>query len=439
MKKTVSLLLCCALALCLLGCGSGSPTVPARFYYRRAVTEFGVADGIISFEERQIPGPLSDTDALLSAYFAGPLEDSLTSPFPRASAVLNWEITDDTIILTMNEDFGALTDVELSIACSCVCKTLTGLLPVTRVRIQLEEGLLGGKKYLLFSESDIALYDNGLDLSQTEFTVYYTDNRRRYLIAQEVSVSLATEDDVVTFLIKAMMSPPENSGLYSALPRRTELLDYTIDDGICTINFSPEFDWNAWTGCEAQRLTLLSVVNTLTQLENISQVEFAVGGSLLVSYKNLTISEPFVYDGNAVGPVRTGINEFDVTLYVSNGTEDALFPVPTRLRQTSGISQPELVVQAILDYQQMNSLFTLIPEGTLLNSVTVQKGTCFVDLSKEFLSAEGHLTRSVRSIVASVCSLSGISSAQITVEGRTPDGDYGSLFDVLTPQPFWFL
>ena len=439
MKKILSLLLCCAMLLPLAGCAPHSDTVSGKFYYRREVTEFGTADGIITFEDRQIPDPMTDTDALLSAYFAGPEDDRLILPFPRASAVLDWELDGQTIILTMNESFGDLTDVELTIACTCICKTLIGLLPVTHVQIQLQDGLLGGKKQLLFSESDVSLYDNGVDRSLAEYTVYFTDSLRRYLIAEEIHVNLATEDDVVAFLIHALMSPPENSGVYSALPRRTELLDYSVENGICTINFSPEFEWNAWTGCEAQRLSLMSVVNTLTQLEDIHQVEFAVGGNLLVSYRNMTISQPFVHDENVIGPVRTGMNEFDATLYVSNGTEDALFPVPTRLRQTSGITQAELVVQAILDYEQRNSLYTLIPEGTLLNSVTIHSGTCYVDLSKEFLAAEGHLRRSVRSIVASVCSLPGVSSAQITVDGKTPDGDYGELFDVLSPKPFWFL
>lgn len=439
MKRILALLLCAALLLTLPGCTSGSGTVTGTFYYRRAVTEFGVTDGIITGENRTIPGTMTDTDALLHAYFSGPESDGLIAPFPRDSAVLDWTMEDGTIILTMNDSFGALSGVELSIACACICKTLTGLLPVTQVRLQLADVPLGGEKYLLLSAGDIRLYDNGLDQSRTEFTVYYTDSQRRYLIAQEVSINLATEDDIVSFLVESLMSPPENSGLYSALPRRTRLLDYSVDNGICTINFSAEFERNSWTGCEAQRLTLLSVVNTLTQLEEIQQVEFASEGNLLVSYKMLTISEPFVFDENAIGPVRTGMNEFDATLYVSNGTEEPLAAVPVRVRQTAGISQAELVLEALLRYTPSNSLFTQIPEGTRVKSVTLDNGTCLVDLSGEFLGSEAHLVRSVRSIVASVCSLDGINSVQITVDGQTPEGDYGHLFGVLSPQSFWFL
>ena len=437
MKRILALLLCAILLL--TGCTGSHPTVSGTFYYRRSTTEFGGTDGIIASENRSITNPLSDPEALLNAYFAGPEDDNLIAPFPRDSAVVNWEITDDTLMLTMNESFGALTGVELSIACACICRTFTGLLPVSRIHLKLSDGMLGGKPELQFSQDSFSLYDNGLDQSREEFTVYYTDSQRRYLIAEEVTVNLATEDDVIAFLAESLMSPPEGSGLNSALPRQTKLLSYEIDNGICTVNFSAEFELNSLTGCEAQRLTLLSVVNTLTQLEEISQVEFAVGGNLLVSYGNMNITEPFVFDENVIGPVRTGMNEFDVTLYLSNGTEHSLFPVPTRVRQTSGITQAELVVQAILDYEQKNSLYTLIPEGTVLNSVTAHRDICYVDLSREFLGEKHQTYYTARSIAASVCSLTGFNSVQITVDGQILDGeDYDTVFGLLTPQPHWF-
>lgn len=439
MRRIIPLLLCAALMLSMTACGSGTPTMNGQFYYRRAVTEFEGTDGVIAPESRSVTSPLSDPDALFRSYFAGPLEDGLIAPFPRDSEVLDWQMENDTLTLTMNDSFGALSGVELSIACACICRTLTGLLPVTQVQLQLTEGTLGGKESLLLSPDSFMLYDNGLDQSRQEFTVYYTDSQRRYLIAEEIMVNLATEDDVIACLVEALMNPPENSGLYSTLPRRTKLLDYSVDNGICTINFSSELERNGFSDCEAQRLTLLSVVNTLTQMEEIQQVEFAAEGNLLVSYKTLTISEPFVFDENVIGPVRTGMNEFDVTLYLSNGTEELLAAVPTRVRHSSGISQPEQVIQALLNYPPANSLFSTIPAGTRVHGVTVSDGVCHVDLSEEFLSNETHLIRSVRSIVASVCSLDGIIGVQITVEGQTPGGSSAHLFGVLSPQSFWFL
>ena len=102
MKRIISLILCISMMLAICGCADTSDTVTGKFYYRRAVTEFEGTDGIVTYESRQIPDPQTDTESLLNAYFSGPEADSLISPFPRTSAVLDWSVEDDTLELTMN-------------------------------------------------------------------------------------------------------------------------------------------------------------------------------------------------------------------------------------------------------------------------------------------------------------------------------------------------
>lgn len=439
MKRILALILCAALVFPLFGCARQELQYPGNFYYRRFEIAYGTEDGVIAAEERELAGISGDLDALFDAYFSGPESSGLESPFPRDTQVVSWEIGEETLELTMNDSFGAMSGVELSIACACIARTFLELAPVTQVRFRLSEGLLGGEQSITLSNETIKVHDDGLAQSRVDLTVYYTDRQRRYLIAEEISVSLATEDDVVACLIDALLAPPENSTLYSALPEDTRLLDYSIDDGTCTINFSGEFERGAWSRVEAQRLTLLAVVNTLTQLEEIHQVEFCTEGNLLVQYQVLSISGPFLRDESAIGPVRTGMNEFDATIYLSNGTEQYLAAVPIRVRQNSGISQAELVVQALLDYEDTNGFYSTIPEGTKLNNIQLRNGICYVDLSEEFLASEDHLLRSVHSIVASVCALEDVYSAQITVDGQKPQGEYADLFLVLSPLPDWFL
>lgn len=439
MKKILALLLCAALMLPLFGCGGQELVSPGNFYYCRSDIAYGEENGLIAAEQRELAGISDDLDLLLEAYFSGPESGDLESPFPRDARVLSWQIEDETLVMTMNDSFGAMSGVELSVACACITRTFLELAPVTAVRFQVSDGLLNGEKSITMSKENVKLYDDGLAQSRVELTVYYTDRQRRYLIAEELSVSLATEDDVVACLIDALLTPPENATLYSALPADTRLLDYSIDDGTCTINFSAEFERTAWSRVEAQRLTLLAVVNTLTQLEEIQQVEFCTEGNLLVQYQGLSISGPFLRDESAIGPVRTGMNEFDATIYLSNGTEPYLAAVPIRVRQSSGISQAELVVQALLDYEGLNGFFSTIPEGTKLNDIQLRNGICYVDLSGEFLESEEHLLRSVHSIVASVCALEDVYSAQITVDGQKPLGEYADLFLVLSPLSDWFL
>lgn len=439
MKRIIAFALCLVLMLPQFGCASEEMRSPGLFYYRRSATAYGVEDGVIASEQRELAGMETDLDALLEAYFAGPESGELQSPFPRDSRVVSWQLEDGILRLTMSDDFAALSGVELTIACACIAKTLLGITGADQISLQAESVLLSGERAILLTSESIRLYDDSLDQSRAEFTVYYADRQRRYLIAEEISVSLATENDIVAYLVEALLTAPDDSSLVSALPAGTRLLDYSVSDGICTINFSGEFDRSCLSQVEAQRLTLLSVVNTLTQLEDIDQVEFCAEGNLLVQYGLINLSGPLVFEENAIGPVRTSMNEFDATLYLANGTEQYLAAVPTRLRQSTGISQAELVVEALASHTARNGFYSTIPEGTTVNSVELRSGVCYVDLSGAFLSSEEHLVTSVHSIIASVCALEDIYRAQITVNGAVPEGDYAYLFAVMSPQPDWFV
>lgn len=437
MRRVFSLFL--ILCLLLTGCAEAEPRQPGTFYYRRTDTAYGTVDGIIAGEQRELALTHDDLGAILALYFRGPESPELESPFPRDTAVTDWSVEGDVLTLTMADSFAAINGVELSVACTCITKTLVGLTDVRQVRFQVENGLLGGEKILTMSEELISLSDDSLDQAWAEFTVYYTDRQMRYLIGQELSVNLATEDDVIAYLIDALSTPPENSGLLSAISPGADLLGYSIDDGLCTIDFSGEFEYNGWRNATAQRLTLLSVVNTLTQLEQIRQVEFCVEGNLLVQYRQINITAPLEYDEGVIGPVRTGMNEFDATLYLCNSPDVFLTAVPTQIRQGSGMSEAELVVTALLQYPEHNGFYSPVPAGTGLNSLMVFDGICHLDLSAEFLREPELLTRAVRSIVASVCDLEDVFAVQITVDGATPETAYPELFEVLSPRSDWFV
>lgn len=441
MKKRICLLLCICLLFPLIGCAGSTEESENQFsfYYRRENVSFGTENGVIAPEIRELTAEKADLNAILDVYFGGPLDSAFQSPFPRESRLLDYSCSEEEITLTMNDAFSALSGVELTIACSCIAKTLLELTGTSRITIQAEDALLDGAQTITLTDGDLCLYDDSLDLFRADFTVYYTDTQRRYLIAQEISVNLATEPDIIAHLVERMTLPPENSGLLSALPPDTKLLDYSIDDGLCTINFSQEFEFNTPAKIEAQRLCLLSVVNTLTQLEQVDQVEFRADGNLLVKYGRINLPQPLTRDENAIGPVRTGMGEFDATLYLSNNAEQHLAAVPTRLRQSTGISRPEMVISSLIGYPSQNGFFSTIPANTKIRSVEVRNGICYVDLSEEFLAHNEHLTVSVRSMVASLCSLEEIVSVRITIDGTSPEGEYRHLFVVLSPQSNWFL
>lgn len=429
MKRITAFLLC---LLLLAGCSNSGPKIPGNFYYKRAETTYGTSNGVIAPEVREIDGLISDLSVLLSVYFAGPENKELESPFPKNTTVENWELKGTTLILTLSREFASLSGLDLTVACACITQTMLELTPAQTVVIETKHSPMDTNISVTMSAETLLLIDDSMDKLHTSLNVYYADKNWYYLIGQEISVNLAEEDDLFNYLIDQLSSPPSGSGLKSAIPRNTKLLDSTVENGLCTLNFSSEFISNAENSAESQRLTLLSIVNTLTQLENIQQVEISVEGDLLAQYLQLTIAGPLVADESAIGPVQTGANEFDATLYLSNGQAGSLVGVHTRIRQNASTTQAEQVVKSLLEYQKVNGFYTTIPDGTELVSIAVSGTICRIRLSSEFLSATDHVPTSVRSIVTSVCALEGLQQVQVTVEGYISGSGLDEYFQFLS-------
>lgn len=436
MKKMLSLLLCFSLLLPLFGCGKQSGENSVRFYYRSIEPDYGSEEGVLDYELHSRPASMKQ---LFEDYFSGPKSRSLEMPFPRGTDVISWSFSNDTLLLNMSEPFASLSGMDLILACSCITRTFLELFDVNTVTFQVMHQTLNGRKFLELGRSNLRFSDDSLDQIHNEFLLYYVDPRWRYLIGTEVSVSLADPEDIARFLVLKLMSNPyNNSDLVAPIPSGTKLLDVNIKNEVCTVDFSREFETHVWSRPEAQRLTLLSLANTLTQIDGIRQVEFCTEGNLLVQYGALTISAPYVAEDRAIGSLADGFHKFDATIYVSNGPGDCLIGIPSKIRQTAGTQPEERILEELIHTPSLNGFYTTIPSGTTIRSIQTIQGTCHIDLSPEFLSNPATLEQSVRAIVASVCTVADVDRAQITVNGHIPTTVSASLFEVLTPQSDWF-
>ena len=438
MKKGIALLLCLVMLVPLAACDVSRCKTPGIFYYRRTTPVYGSGEGLIAPEKRELCSYREDYAGILESYFSGPQSRGLESPFPRDLKVSEWSLTDTALLLNFNDAFTSLSGVDLTVACSCIARTFLELLPVDQVILQAGRKPLNGQRTLVLTRDNLNFSDDSLAQLRTNYTLYYTDRQRRYLIGVDTSVSLADREDVIRYLIHQLMTAPYHSDLTTPIPYGTQLLDVSAKGGVCTLNFSSEFVSHAWPEPEAQRAALLSIVNTLTQIEGIHQVEFSTEGDLLVQYGFLNISAPFVFEEQAIGPVRSGINEFDTTLYLSNGSERYLTGIPLKIRKTPGLLAEELILQALISYKPLNGFFSPVPSSTRINRVVTENGICSVDFSKDFLLSPGQLAMAVHAVVASVSAVDGINGVRITVEGEIPEGYPPDLFDTLCPRPDWF-
>ena len=110
--------------------------------------------------------------------------------------------------------------------------------------------------------------------------VYYNNN-------------IARERLVIENLIKGI----DEQDAKSPIPSGTKLLNITVTDGVCYVNFDSTF-LNVDSGMSAD-VVVYSIVNSLTELDNINKVQLLVNGSSSVAGNNSMIKLGTSYERDA--------------------------------------------------------------------------------------------------------------------------------------------
>lgn len=442
MKRKIALFPLLAVLISLWGCvqeqAVPAPKSPFTYYYRPAEIDYESDNGVIRGETREIAGHEGDLRWILRDYLKGPQTEGLVTPFPKDIDLISCDLDGETAVVQVNKEFANLAGIDLSVAASCIAATCFGVEGVETVSISVPSGLLDGKQSIILRRDGLLLQDNGADMMRAEMTLYFADQSGRYLIGEKIPVSLTDTDNPQELLMQKLVEGPKDGELVPILPEGTKVLNVEVSDGVCNVNLSRGFTENASEDPISQYLALLAIANTMTQTEDVSSVELYEEGSLITSYGIWQLNAPLTKDTNAVGPVRTGLNEFDVDLYLPLAGQERLGRIPARIRQTASETAEELVTDALLSYPTVNFVENPFPSGTELRSIRDAGGLRVVDLSQELLNAED-LQACIRSLVSTLCALDGVNAVRITVEGKTPAGDYGDLFSAHSHQSDWAL
>ena len=410
------------------------PLQPFFFYYRKTVTDFSSENGLIASELRDLGTAIYSDYELFSLYFQGPLSEELTSPIPRGTELRSAERSGDTLILQLVQASAAGSGIDQSILDACLLKTALQLEGVRRIRIHVEDraGLLLREKSL--SENDVMFYDSGEIQESREITLYFTNSQRRLLLAEKRSLPLMEETSLPKYIVEELIEGPKTVGMVSLLPQGTTLLDINVDNGTCAVDFNADFWNNRPRRQQEELLVLMSLVNSLCELDEIRQVQFYVEGQKLKIYYTLDLSQPFTADSTLIGPLRTDWNEFEGVLCMPGVSDSLLHSFAVRVRSRGELSREEALLQVLLTRQDQNGLHNPLYKKSVGITVAVRGAAYVVEVPPATLDAidPAERTAALRSIAATLTSIGGIRRVAFTSGGVQLENDASS------PAADWF-
>lgn len=268
-------------------------------YYVFGGESFG-PDSLLQTETFAPTGELT-ARTLAARYLSGPETETLRSLLPRNVELLESEQKDGVLRLLFSSELSKLGSAELTLAAACICKTFSQLEGVEAVELRADGAMLNGSRSMTLYGDSILLQDEYAAQSENTVNVYYPDLQLHGLLSSPTELRSDTAERSAAYLIELLREPADSQTMRSLLPAGAELLDISIEGDICILDFSEEFYGNRPTSEKEERLLILSIVNTLTELEEIHAVRFYVEGENPGIYFSLDLDTNFVRDESVIG------------------------------------------------------------------------------------------------------------------------------------------
>ena len=252
------------------------------------------------------------------------------------------------------------------------------------------------------------------------YRIYYVSNDETKIIEREYVSGTTDTEALLGELLAQLASIPEKMEYETPLATEISVIGHTLDSGLLTLDFDENY--RKLYGIR-EILVRASIVRTVTQLPGVERVAFTVKGEQLTDKTGAAVgimaADTFIENaGNEINAYE----KVNLRLYFANETGDRLVEENRRnVVYNSNISLEKLVVEKLVEGPVAEGAYPTINPATKIVSVTVQDGTCYVNLSSEFQSQPYNVVSDVTiySITNSLVELPNVNRVQISINGET--------------------
>ncbi len=227
-------------------------------------------------------------NAVLNEMIKGPKNTGLTSTFPENIEILECSFINDdkngnTVEINFSNAYNSLTDSQELICRGAIVKTLTELNFVKSINIFVDGKPIlrnNGETVGDLNNSDIKLNPSISPYRTDNLTVtlYFADENAMVLCPENRIIEINEKQNVENKIVEELINGPENEALYSVIPPETKINNINTEGGICFVDLSGDFISKHNGGSAGEIMTIYSIVNSLTELDYVKQVQFLIDG-----------------------------------------------------------------------------------------------------------------------------------------------------------------
>lgn len=172
---------------------------------------------------------------------------------------------------------------------AALAKTMTQIPGIDYINIYVGEqplmddggnpvGMLAGSDFIE-SITDVNAYE------KTVLTLYFADETGQQLVAEKREVVHNINTSLEKLVVEELLAGPQAEGAYPTLLKETKLLNVSVNGSVCYINLDNTFLSNTLPLNE--QIPIYSIVNSLSELTTVTQVQITVNGSQDVMFRDI--------------------------------------------------------------------------------------------------------------------------------------------------------
>jgi len=249
--------------------------------------------------------------------------------------------------------------------------------------------------------------------------LYYGDANNEKMVTEEREISFPQGVDKYKLILEELIKGPENQELTANIAENTKVYGTIKQKSDLIVNFSKEF--NQFGGSVAEIIAVGSIINTITQLDDIERIKIMVEGEELMGSNG----EPRGFMTSFPKQPDNEEGNTDVVLYFSNKNADKVVGEKRKVTGSPEENKEDFikeVLEELIAGPLGEEIYRTIPKEVVVVSVSINQGTVLVDFSEEMHTkhwggAAGE-SMTINSIVNTLTEFDFIKRVQITVNQK---------------------
>lgn len=299
MKKclTALCLILCLLSL-LTACGRESGHTDFYLYYLN-MNYTGIVPVEYDMEATDAQGQIREAIRMLSSETRSV---DYMKTIPDAVEVEDFRLDNGTLAVYFDVNYAQLETYTEVMVRAAVVKTLLQIPGINSITFYVAGNPLSDSTGQLVGAMDNNSFidDFGQEsesLLTTTLTLYYASADGQSLVREQREVHYSSNTPLERLVLEYLMQKPETNGAQSVFPSGTRLISVSVSDGVCYVNLDNTFLNRS--GNIPENVAIYSIVNSLTELDQVSRVQLLFnGGETTLTLNGMTPPQGNLYEKN---------------------------------------------------------------------------------------------------------------------------------------------